>query len=290
MNTEHRTSKIESAPTETQRAFRGWLFDVRCSLFSFVLAIASAASFGGSARAAEPLRALLITGGCCHDYEAQKKTLTEGISARANVAWTIFHEGDADGKDHKFSIYQKPDWAARFDVVVHNECSGGVTNVAWVEHIARAHFEGVPAVVIHCAIHSYRLSSTDQWRKLLGVSSYQHQPRRTFEVVNVRPEHPVMKGFPARWRDAEDELYEIKKIWPDCVPLAESLTPQQENDRHVSIWINTYGKARVFGTTLGHLNASMQQEVYLDLVARGLLWACDKLDAEGQPKAGYGRK
>jgi hypothetical protein len=33
-------------------------------------------------RAGEPLRALLITGGCCHDYEAQKKILTEGISAR----------------------------------------------------------------------------------------------------------------------------------------------------------------------------------------------------------------
>src|ERR1043166_6356594 len=29
---------------------------------------------------AEPLRALLITGGCCHDYEAQKKILSKGIS------------------------------------------------------------------------------------------------------------------------------------------------------------------------------------------------------------------
>src|SRR5436309_8416077 len=85
--------------------------------------------------AAEPIRALLITGGCCHDYEAQKKTLTEGISARANVTWTIVHEGDADAKDHKFSIYEKPDWAKGFDVVVHNECSGRVTNVTWVEHI-----------------------------------------------------------------------------------------------------------------------------------------------------------
>jgi hypothetical protein len=28
--------------------------------------------------------------------------------------------------------------------------------------------------------------------------------------------------------------------------------------------------------------------VYLDLVARGLLWACDKLDENGQPKPGYG--
>src|ERR1041385_110733 len=86
------------------------------------------------AQAAEPLRALMITGGCCHDYEAQKKILSEGISARANVTWTIIHEGSGDSKDTKFSIYNKPDWASGFDVVVHNECSGMVTNVDWVEH------------------------------------------------------------------------------------------------------------------------------------------------------------
>src|SRR2546427_827889 len=151
--------------------------------------------------AAEPLKALLITGGCCHDYEAQKKIISEGISARANVNWTIVHEGDAAAKDHKFSIYEKPDWAKGFDVVVHNECSGRVTNVTWVEHIAKAHFDGVPAVVIHCSIHSYRESTTDEWRKLLGVSSYRHQVRRPFEIVAVKPEHPVMKGFPSRWQD-----------------------------------------------------------------------------------------
>jgi hypothetical protein len=31
----------------------------------------------------------------------------------------------------------------------------------------------------------------------------------------------------------------------------------------------------------------MEAPVFLDLVARGLLWACDKLDAEGKPVAGY---
>src|ERR1051325_11183423 len=81
-----------------------------------------------STRAAEPLRALLITGGCCHDYEAQKKILTEGISARANVKWTIVHESD-DGKDHEISIYTNANWAKGFDVVVHDECWGQVTNV-----------------------------------------------------------------------------------------------------------------------------------------------------------------
>ena len=239
---------------------------------------------------AEPLRALMITGGCCHDYTAQKKILSEGISARANVTWTIIHEGDSDGKDHKFSIYEKPDWAKGFDVVLHNECSGGVTNVDWVEHIAKAHFDGVPAVVLHCSIHSYRNSTTDEWRKLLGVSSYRHQPQRKFDVVAVKSDHPVMKSFPATWSDtAADELYEIKKVWPNCTPLAESLTPKKESDRHPCIWVNTYGKARVFGTTLGHMNETMQQDLYLDLVTRGLLWACDKLDDHGNAKPGYGK-
>jgi type 1 glutamine amidotransferase len=237
----------------------------------------------------ESLRALLITGGCCHDYTAQKKILTEGISQRANVTWTIVHEGDDEGKNHKFSTYEKPDWAKGFDVVVHNECSGSVTNVEWIERIARAHFEGVPAVVLHCSIHSYRESKTDEWRKLLGVSSYRHQTLRPFEVISMKPDHPVMRGFPPQWHDDPDELYEIKKVWPDCVPLAESITPTAGNERHISIWVNTYGKGRVFGTTLGHSNQTMQREAYLDLVTRGLLWACDKLDENGKPKPGYGK-
>ena len=32
-----------------------------------------------------PLRALLICGGCCHDYTEQHKILSDGIQARANV-------------------------------------------------------------------------------------------------------------------------------------------------------------------------------------------------------------
>src|SRR5580658_6526427 len=131
-----------------------------------------------AARAVDPIHALLITGGCCHDYDEQRKILTEGISARANVSWDILYEGGSDKnggtRNHRMSIYEKPDWTRGFDVIVHNECFGDVTNVDFVNHIAKGHFDGIPAVVIHCAIHSYRHAATDEWRKLLGVSSYNH--------------------------------------------------------------------------------------------------------------------
>ncbi len=43
------------------------------------------------------------------------------------------------------------------------------------------------------------------------------------------------------------------------------------------MWVNEYGKGKVFGTTLGHHNETMQEEVYLNLVARGLLWTVGQL-------------
>lgn len=283
-NIQHPTLNIELGNTRRLRKFRRSTFNVGCSMFSVFLFSAICA------QSAEPLSALLITGGCCHDYEVQKKTLTEGISARANVTWTIVHEGGSDDKEHKFSVYEKPDWTKGYDVIVHNECSGKVVDVPFIEGIARAQTNGVGVVMIHCSIHSYREAETDEWRKLLGVSSYRHQARRAFDVVNVKPEHPIMKGFPAMFHDTEDELYEIKKVWPNCIPLAESITPKKEDDKHPSIWVNTFGKSKIFGTTLGHLNDTMKTDVYLDLVTRGLLWTCDKLDKDGKPKKGFGKK
>jgi uncharacterized protein len=237
---------------------------------------------GGSA---EPVHALLVTGGCCHDYEAQKKILTEGISARANVTWTIIHEGT--NREHQVSIYTNADWARGYDVVVHDECFGMVTNLALIGNITHAHSNGVPAVVLHCSIHSYREAATDEWRKLLGVTSVRHGDQHAFQVVNVESTHPVMKGFPDTWQDFPDELYQILKVWPDCTPLGKAVSDREPEQP--CIWVNNYGKSRVFGTTLGHRNATVQSDAYLDLVTRGLLWACDKLDGEGHPKPGYGR-
>ena len=47
-----------------------------------------------AAAADKPIRALLVCGGCCHDYAHQKDILTKGISARANVEWTIAYDQD----------------------------------------------------------------------------------------------------------------------------------------------------------------------------------------------------
>ena len=39
------------------------------------------------------LRALLITGGCCHNYIFQSKALIDGVAKHAKVDWSVINEG-----------------------------------------------------------------------------------------------------------------------------------------------------------------------------------------------------
>jgi type 1 glutamine amidotransferase len=253
-------------------------------LFIALLAV-RAIGFSAAGAPAAPIRALLITGGEFHDFTSQKRILTEGISARANVVWTIVQEGTT--REHRLSRYERDDWAEGFDVVVHNECFGLVDDAAFVERVAAPHRRGVPTVILHASVISYRNAPTDAWREVIGQRSMAHEDRRDLVVQRMPGDHPVMKGFPATWPDPQDELYKIEKTWPGVVPLAKAWGEETRRE-HVVVWLNTINGTRVFVTTLGHTNETMQSSVYLDLVARGLLWACGRLGDDGRPLSGYG--
>ncbi len=233
------------------------------------------------------LRGLLVTGGCCHDYEAQKQIITDGLSQRLSISWDVVHEGGT-GRKHKVSVYKQKGWAKKYDLIVHNECFGAVKDDKFVASIAAAHHEGVPAIFIHCALHSYRTApvGADAWRELIGVTSRSHEGKRSVLVKTKMKEHPVMKGFPAEWKTPNGELYKIEKLWPNCEPLAVAYGTDTKKD-HPVIWTNKFGKARVFGTSLGHHNKTMNNNVWLDLVSRGALWCVGRLDKDGKPMPGF---
>jgi hypothetical protein len=240
-----------------------------------ILALLFVVLAGGlsSKDAEKPIKALMVTGGCCHDYEQQKEILSAGISERAGreVEWTILHEG-GDGRDHKVSVYSEDDWAAGYDVVLHNECFGGVEDGAFVEKMVENH-KGTPAMVIHCSMHSYRNAPTERWRDLLGVKSMKHGKKHPIKVVPVKDDHAVMKGFPEEHTTPEGELYQILEVGESCTPLATGEI--DDGKKEVCVWVNDFEGTRVFGTTLGHHNSTMSEGVYLDLVTRGMLWAVD---------------
>jgi type 1 glutamine amidotransferase len=257
-----------------------------------------------AARAADekPIKALFICGGCCHDYLHQKDIITKGISARAPVEWTIAYDPDKT-THHLNPIYNNPDWYKGFDVIVHDECTADFSRLdpknandpAKVKQAAdelavvnnvilKPHKDGVPAVVLHCAMHSYRSEgwpkAVTPWYELTGVRTTAHGSQLPIAITFTDKENPITKGL-SDWTTIHEELYNNQFGLLDTVhPLAhgkqtykDRKTGQEKTDDDVVVWTNIYnGKTKVFGTTIGHNNETCDDPRYLDLVTRGLLW------------------
>lgn len=246
----------------------------RCSTSLVFRLLLISHAFLSSAGESKPLRALLITGGCCHNYPLQTQQLTNAMTKLAAVDWTVVMDG-GNGTRAEISLYDNPDWAKGYDIVIHNECFADTTNQVYLRKITTAHHAGVPAVVIHCAMHTYRSAAIDDWREFLGVTSKRHDHQSKYPVKLVQPSHPILKGIAPNWVTPMDELYIVDKLWPNAKALASSVS-EKDGKSYPVAWINQYGKARVFGTTYGHSDDAWRDENFLKLVSQGTLWAAGR--------------
>ena len=280
---------------------------VKRSAFLLALAALGIPFLTTAADAPKPLKVLLITGGCCHDYAKQKDILKKGIEARANavveVIYTEDYEVGANGKPDatrpKLPIYGNPAYAKGFDVVLHDECAANVADPAVIKGVLQPHADGVPGVNLHCAMHCYRFGDFKNpvaagapnagWFEYLGLQSTGHGPQEPIALTFTDKESPITKGL-ADWTTMKEELYNNVQI---LTARALATGRQRVKDKDVETvvaWTNEFGpkKTRVFSTSIGHNNATVEDARYLDLVTRGLLWSAGKLNADGTPAKGYG--
>lgn len=258
------------------------------------LSLAAFAFIPGLHAETKPLKALLITGGCCHDYAAQKDILKKGIEARGNIIVDQVHTANGSVSPD-LPIYGFPEYANGYDIVIHDECAAGISGDDIVKGVLAPHKAGTPAVNLHCAMHSYRIGEfnkpigdktgtpTSQWFEFLGIQSAGHGPANPVAIVYVDKEHPITKTL-ADWTTKDEELYNNLTVFPTAHALA---TGEQGDQKAIVTWTNDYKGTRVFNTTIGHFNETVSDARYLDLVTRGLLWACGKLDEKGNIAEGY---
>ncbi len=275
---------------------------------SLLLLLCSAlASSALAAAAPKPLKVLLVTGGCCHDYAKQKDILKAGLEARANVIVDQLHTDDKSTRP-PLACLTDPNYAKGYDVVIHDECAAGITEVEMVNNVLKPHLEGIPAVLLHCAMHSYRVSPEFRrpqapgspaalWFDLVGLQSSGHGPKEPIAITFTPGASPITVGM-ENWTTTNDELYNNVQP-PANFPGHRSLATGRQTVKTkqgtiseveaVVIWTNEFGpkKTRVFATTLGHFNEMVENPRYLDLLTRGLLWSAGKLEANGKPSAGY---
>ena len=261
-------------------------FSVFRSLLCITICLLETSVFGEDANVKKgdgSINVLLITSGCCHDYDFQTKAMQLAMEKHGvEAVWTVVNEG-GKGTKAEIDFYKDPKWAEGFDVVVHNECFANTSNADYIRRVTGPHHAGTNAVVIHCAMHTYRAAEIDDWRKLLGVTSRRHEHQSNYRVDVKKKDHPIMEGFPDGHITAKDELYVIEKVWPETTVLATSKSEKTEKE-HAVFWTNQFGKARVFGTTYGHSNGTFEDDVFLKALTRGTLWAAGKLPAATNAK------
>jgi type 1 glutamine amidotransferase len=267
---------------------------IRFNTLALLIAICASLALAPACRAADekPIKALFICGGCCHDYEHQKDIIPQGISARANVEWTIAYE-PSTAKDLLNPVYRNPDWYKGFDVIVHDECTSQIKDLGIInDTILKPHKDGIPAVVLHCAMHAYRSEGWPKevtpWFEFTGLRTTGHREQAPIAISFIDADSAITKGL-ENWTTGNEELYNNEfGLLPSTHPLARGKqmtvtkkTGKENSYDDVCVWTNLYnGKTKVFATTLGHQNKTCADPRYLDLVTRGLLWSVGKLDEQ----------
>ena len=257
----------------------------------------------------KPLKILLVAGGCCHDYGSQTKILKTGIEKRIRAEVTVVYN-PSTRTNTTFEIYEKDDWADGYDLVIHDECSAAVTDGPYVRRILAAHRKGIPAVNLHCAMHSYRWGNFRKpvqtgadnagWYEMIGLQSTGHGPKLPVKITFAESKSPIIQGL-ENWTTGNEELYNNVRVFPGAEVLASGSQVQKPKKQKanpgakpktvkaVVAWTNQYGpnKTRIFSTSLGHFNETVGDERYLELVTRGILWATVHITPEGKPSSDY---
>jgi hypothetical protein len=278
----------------------------RTSIVSSALALCSVVFLGPlpAEAAPKPLRILLITGGCCHDYAAQQNILKKGLEARANVLVDQIYTDDSSTKP-PLPILGNPDYAKGYDLVIHDECGADISDPAVVEGVLKPHKDGIPGVNLHCAMHCYRIGNPNDpvtpgtphgyWFEYLGLQSSGHGAQIPISIAFTNTTSGITTGL-SNWTTIHEELYNNIHIFDKTKIVARGTQVSKRQDGSerssttVVAWTNEYGpnKTRVFSTTIGHNNETVSDPRYLDFVTRGVLWATGHLNEDGTPATGFG--
>jgi uncharacterized protein len=144
----------------------------------------------------------------------------------------------------------------------------GAQESALLEYVA----QGGGFIPLHCASYCFRNSPA--FVELVGAQFSKHGGE-IFSTEITAPDHPLMRGFGgfASW----DETYiHTKHNDRNRIVLEVRKAGGQAEGRTAEpwTWVRTHGKGRVFYTAWGHDERTWKHAGFLNLLERGLRWAC----------------
>ena len=247
---------------------------------------------------AETKRVLYVTHepGTYHKYTPQLE-IFRGIAKRAGWEVTV-HTGEHEPQIKRL---RTPDFGKGFDAIVYNFCFAGSRDLEAADNLmAQTREHGVPALLIHCSMHSWwatykngtagslgpnykgqakadpalveqwRVAHPDKpfpaWGDFTGVASTRHGPSAPIKMVKSG-DHPATARFPDDFTTGNTELYNNVYVLDAVAPLIHGT---QGNNKFIVMWTCPQGKSEVMGLTVGHDVNDWTVESYQNLIIDGV--------------------
>lgn len=247
---------------------------------------------------AAPMPTLIIDGQNNHDWKATTPVM--GKVLEASGLFTVEVATAPDAKNPALADF-KPDFA-KYKVIVMNYNGamwGEATRKAFEEYMAG----GGGMVVVHAADNSF--TAWPAYNEMIAVGGWYGRNEKSGPYLRWRdgkqvlddkpgpaghhgagheyvldtraPQHPIMAGLPAQWMHASDELYDFMRgPAKNATILATAFADPKfggSGEQEAQLIVISYGKGRVFHTTLGHGVEAMKCVGFITTLQRGTEWA-----------------
>ncbi|MGC8639002.1 MAG: sialate O-acetylesterase [Isosphaeraceae bacterium] len=235
-----------------------------------------------------PIKVLIITGDHGHDWKATTPVLKEILTKDKQISVDVTTTPAKDLTDSNL---------AKYDVLLLNykDTPNGPPETKWSDANKAAFLkavkdEGKGLVVFHFA--SAAFPKWDEFGKAIAGgwrSQGYHGPKHVYTVKKTAVKHPISDGLPAQFTHTIDELYQNSVMVPGNVVLATAYSdpkkPRGTGKDEPLIWVNHYGKGRVYNNALGHDPEAMSNPNFRAWMLRGVIWAANKGEIGTQTSA-----